>query len=244
MSASLKRLFEMAVGRGVAVVTGNTPNAVIEQQKEVAENGVAPMDLDNAVPLTDSTNSASTLLSQTLGIHADTPALAPFLRTSQRKRCINVHDENAIVDIGAQDLPSTANASNPALHPWRKIHQQRSRTDSSPETDDIIALSYELDASSLADADGLEAKDDKQQQVGTGKLVDTSTSNTRSRFHVTARLGISDWSMRIADGMSYPFIRAACLGGLMPSCSVDPSQGLTHRWMILVQAPAYVCCCV
>ena len=201
MSASLKRLFEIAVGRGVGVVARSEemdlPNSG-EQDWISAGLEAVPMDVDSGA-LQSESSSPSTLLSQTLGIHSDSPALAPFLRVTQRKRCINVYDDpNAVIDIndGVMDLTEPP----PKIYqPWRKAYHQRSLLDSSAGSDDIIALSSELCIQELSG-------DDKTQETINERTATTPSTSTRSRFHITARLGISDWSLRISDSTSAQYI--------------------------------------
>ncbi|KAH8108685.1 hypothetical protein DFH11DRAFT_1067346 [Phellopilus nigrolimitatus] len=50
------------------------------------------------------------------------------------------------------------------------------------------------------------------------------TVQRSSRFHMTARLAISDWSLRIPDGEVKKY---------------EMQAGATHKWMISVRAPSY-----
>ena len=241
MSASLKRLFEMAVGRGAGVVTSSGAEITMGQQELTTGSHTAPMEVDSVSSQIELSSSPSTLLSQTLGIHQDTPALAPFLRIAQRKRCVNIYDNaDAVIDIDGDGEYGSIDMSAAPRQPWRKAYHQRSLLDTAPGADDIIALSYELDASDIADTGRSESKDGTgvQQETHTEKVVDENAS-TRSRFHVTARLGISDWSLRATDGTSCYQIEYSCLNN-KHTFFVDVNKGQTHRWMILVQAPTYV----
>jgi hypothetical protein len=119
---SLRRLFEIAVGStGTSLEIASTngtstaqPN-ICQEDSHVSER-VSPQ-ASASLPTLSSTH-----LSRTLGHHADSPALAPFLGRAAKRRGIVVHDENIPVDIdggGHSDLRRR----------WYKpfIHRSRAR---------------------------------------------------------------------------------------------------------------------
>jgi len=118
---SLRRLFEIAVGSTGSPLELASANGTSTTRPSVnqEENDVPERETSHAlvhIPL------SSTHLSRTLGHHADTPALAPFLGRAPKRRGITLHDENTPVDIddGGQTVVGRR---------WRKpfIHRSRAR---------------------------------------------------------------------------------------------------------------------
>lgn len=191
----LQRLFERAVGV-------NLPASLVSEEG-LGTAGAA------TIP--------STLLSRTLGLHADSPALAPFLGRTPKRRCIHAYEEDTDVDILSIDtaphrpFPSlesregvTRRTDVRGGHPWRMAFPHRNRA--RPELDLVV------DAPALVD-----------------KVADNTTTpaipgSTTSRFHITARVHITDRSLFISPGRRVDL-------------SISPSH--THRWMLSVTAPSY-----
>jgi hypothetical protein len=112
----------------------------------------------------------STHLSRTLGHHVDTPALAPFLGRAPKRRSIMTYDENAPVDIDGS--PHVI----PGRRRWRMSLTHRSRA--RPALDLMIPVDTPLPQST--------------------PHVAPVTQGTR--FHVVARVTISDRSLWIPIG--------------------------------------------
>ena len=112
----------------------------------------------------------STHLSRTLGHHVDTPALAPFLGRAPKRRSIITYDENAPVDIDRS--PHVI----PGRGRWRMPLTHRSRA--RPALDLMIPFDTPLPEST--------------------PHVTPVTSGTR--FHIVARITISDRSLWIPIG--------------------------------------------
>ena len=112
----------------------------------------------------------STHLSRTLGHHVDTPALAPFLGRAPKRRSITTYDENAPVDIDG-----SAHVT-PKRRRWRipLTHRSRAR----PSLDLIIPVDTPLPQLT--------------------PHVAPVTQGTR--FHIVARVKISDRSLWIPIG--------------------------------------------
>jgi hypothetical protein len=191
----LQRLFERAVGV-------NLPVSLISEEGEGATGAAA-------IP--------STLLSRTLGLHADSPALAPFLGRTPKRRCIHAYEEDTDVDILSIDTaarrPSSSFESREGVtkradegggHPWRMAFPHRNRA--RPELDLVV------DAPALVD------------NAADNTATPAIPGSTTSRFHITARVHITDRSLFISPS------RRVDLG-------IPPSH--THRWMLSVTAPSY-----
>ncbi|KAG2133346.1 hypothetical protein DEU56DRAFT_420724 [Suillus clintonianus] len=190
----LQRLFERAVGVNVP------PPLLLEEQEGAAGAATIP----------------STLLSRTLGLHVDSPALAQFLGRTPKRRCIHAYEEYTDVDILSIDTapvrPSPSLESQGVTrgvdkgdnHPWRMVFPHRNRA--RPELDLVV------DAPALVD-DGTETT-----------ATPAIPGSTTSRFHITARVHITDRSLFISPGRRVEL-------------SIPPSH--THRWMLSVTAPSY-----
>ncbi|KIK41923.1 hypothetical protein CY34DRAFT_805487 [Suillus luteus UH-Slu-Lm8-n1] len=191
----LQRLFERAVGV-------NLPASLISEEGQGAAGAAA-------IP--------STLLSRTLGLHADSPALAPFLGRTPKRRCIHAYEEDTDVDILSIDTaphrPSPSLESREGVtrgtdvrsgHPWRMAFPHRNRA--RPELDLVV------DAPALVD------------KVADNTAAPAIPGSTTSRFHNTARVHITDRSLFISPSRRLDL-------------SISPSH--THRWMLSVTAPSY-----
>jgi hypothetical protein len=168
----LQRLFERAVGV-------NLPASFISEEGEGATGAAA-------IP--------STLLSRTLGLHADSPALAPFLGRTPKRRCIHAYEEDTDVDILSIDTaarrPSSSFESREGVtkradegggHPWRMAFPHRNRA--RPELDLVV------DAPALVD------------NAADNTATPAIPGSTTSRFHITARVHITDRSLFISPSM-------------------------------------------
>jgi len=209
----LQRLFERAVGVNLSA------SLVSEEGQGAAGAATIP----------------STLLSRTLGLHADSPALAPFLGRTPKRRCIHAYEEDTDVDILSIDTaphrPSPSLESREGVtrrtdvrggHPWRMAFPHRNRA--RPELDLVV------DAPALVN------------EVADNTAAPAIPGSTTSRFHITARVHITDRSLFISPSMLtfcnilIKFDRIYV--GRRLDLSISPSH--THRWMLSVTAPSYV----
>ncbi|KAI5123449.1 hypothetical protein M0805_008821 [Coniferiporia weirii] len=190
MSASLRRLFEMAVGSYAGIVgTGEDE----EEEREEAAHMRAESEAEVRA-------AESTLITKTLGHHKDTPALAPFLGRAPKKRQIRAFENEDPIDV-------LSVGDDRASRGWTMCYQERSRV--SEKDEEEASLEDEAD-----DNDVLEnAVTQSMPHVQGG-----------SRFHVTARLAISDWSLRLSDGDVKKY---------------EAQGGATHKWMVSIKAPSY-----
>lgn len=156
----LRRLFERAVG-----VEGHVVSPPDADQLQFAPQ--------------DATTIPSTLLSRTLGLHADSPSLAPFLGRAPKRRYIHVHNEEQDVDIISIDgqqanvPPNSMEQRRPQFH-MNYPHRSAAR----PELDRTIEL--ETNATAKTEATDV-----------AGFLPNTLAS----RFHITARVRVEDRSL-------------------------------------------------
>ena len=166
---SLQRLFEIAVGSagsslGIASVndTSTIQPGVRQEENRIPEQ-------ETSQPSTPLTALSSTHLSRTLGHHAESPALAPFLGRAPKRRGITSHDENTPVDVGSGGKALVRQR-------WHKpfIHRSRARPS--------------LDGAIPAETPVLQCTPN----------VTPVTQGTR--FHIVARVTISDRSLWIPVG--------------------------------------------
>ncbi|KAG6331932.1 hypothetical protein ID866_7158 [Astraeus odoratus] len=187
----LRRLFERAVG--------------VESDFIAPLPHVAPPDVTQ-----DSAIVPSTLLSRTLGLHADSPSLALFLGRAPKRRCIHVYNEEEDIDIvGLADhtRPSDGGSSDAVSQSrpqFRMSYPHRSTA--------RAELNLVIDVEAKA-ATKTEASDD---------AANILSNAAASRFHITARVRVEDRSLYLTKE------RQAQLG-----C---PHQ---YRWMVAVTAPSY-----
>jgi hypothetical protein len=166
---SLRRLFEIAVGSTGTSLEIASADGTSTTQLNVNQD-------DSHIPERDSPQISaplptlsSTHLSRTLGHHADSPALAPFLGRAAKRRGIVVQDENTPVDIDGGDHVDHRRR-------WHKplIHRSRARP----------ALDVEVPAETPI-----------PQYARNVNPVAEGT-----RFHIVARVTISDRSLWIPIG--------------------------------------------
>ena len=167
---SLRRLFEIAVGGASSSLGITSTNASSTGQPGVGQEDVRSQEREipqdsTPIPL------SSTHLSRTLGHHAESPALAPFLGRASKRRGIMTHDENTPVDIDGGEEALVRRR-------WHKpfIHRSRAR----PSLDIAIASPAETPAPQCT------------------PNITPITQGTR--FHVVARVTISDRSLWIPVG--------------------------------------------
>ncbi|KAF9242670.1 hypothetical protein BU15DRAFT_60382 [Melanogaster broomeanus] len=158
-----------------------------------------------------STPTQSTLLSRTLGLHADSPALAQFLGRAPKRRCIHVYDEGQDVDILNVDrktsqhdeIVSEEGAKARTDFRMRYPHRNTARED----------LDLMVDVKTEGATEGVNV-------ISNAGAV--PANSTASRFHITARVRLEDRSLYLSD------TRRAEL--------TSPHQ---YRWMLVVTAPSY-----
>jgi hypothetical protein len=167
----LRRLFERAVG-----VDGNLP----------ASSSAHP----GAEALSQSSTPVpSTLLSRTLGLHADSPALAKFLGRAPKRRCIHIHDEDQDVDILNVDSEASRQGEIDSGEGeqlkkgfrMRYPHRSTAREGLDLVVDGSVAPGTEV-VNAISNAAVLPA------------------GSTPSRFHITARIRLEDRSLYLSDG--------------------------------------------
>ena len=159
---SLRRLFEIAVGDSSSIfpVSQSGPSPVADNAQFTEEDPVA---------------AEGTHLSRTLGLHKDTPALAPFLgRTAQRRR-INVTEQNKPVDID----------SNSAIL-WRMPFSHRNRARPELDINPIYGDALEEIGTPLT----------REEHVPQGDSLQLSST----RFHIVARVLVADRSRWLPPG--------------------------------------------
>ena len=172
----LKRLFELAVGGGQAVVPVLPP---MQTDINVPDPQVSP------APVTDAQDVPT--LTQTLGHHIDTPALAPFLGRESKRRSICVHDEEA--DVEVLNTEAIANSSS-----WRMHYTHRNTARAS--LDEVV----EPPETAI-----IEDVPRSPKSLAAVKLppLPSISGGVGSRFHITARVSTQDLSLWIPPSTLY-----------------------------------------
>ncbi|KAI0647961.1 hypothetical protein C8Q79DRAFT_906409 [Trametes meyenii] len=210
---SLRRLFEIAVGAGEKVVLqrpdpepapANARDGLEEALPSTSEIKEEVFLLENA--------AASVHVTKTLGYHADTPALAPFLGRAPKKRRINVRaNEDDFVNI---DDYGSGTGSRPK-RVWRKPYAHRNVA--RKELDEVVPLN---DPNKPTD----EAASEGPLPGGPSGELNTQALQALSgtRFHINARVQVADYSLFIPQKRR----------------PVDFPEH-THRWRLAVTSPSY-----
>lgn len=203
---SLRRIFEQAVGTSdenpfSASTKTNTASGLPKKgENEASASSDTPAHQDRSLPHT------STQLSRTLGHHKETPTLAPFLGRTSKRRDITLHHEELDIDIG-EFTSSTTDGTRQRL--WSMRYHGRSKARSELDEDPIEGLEMVPPVN-----DSLPAHPSSTE--GTGK------TSEGTRFHILARISISDRSQWIP-----------------PDHRPAEYPEHTHQWMISVDSPSY-----
>jgi hypothetical protein len=176
---SLKRLFEIAVGDA----HGTPSTQVVLGENKTVEGGCKPKEEEEHHHHTSVTH-----LTRTLGHHKDTPALAPFLGKVPKRRCILVEDVpgpvNIIIDDDGDD--ESVSLSKPA---WRMPFAHRNVANSAFEAQEKAVIPI------LTNEQG------HYPSVTKGSAHrENAVAEAGSRFHIVARIIVSDRSFWIPRG--------------------------------------------
>lgn len=202
---------------------------------------------------------AASYLTRTLGLHSDTPALAPFLGKEARRKEIKVWDTEEIVDIDGFDEVSGGDfakkrktggvdmdvdqppKSKPKVR-WRMPRLRRN--DTSPEyaatavnPKPIVSNQDANFTLPIIPGATTSLPELPASFTPSGDLVPTISS----RFHIAARVILADRSLWIAPGMRIFIVSfASCLSNFPAELRSEVNKDHTHKWMISVDSPSYV----
>ncbi|KAI0264001.1 hypothetical protein BC834DRAFT_885036 [Gloeopeniophorella convolvens] len=194
---SVRRLFEIAVGSVTSPLDIAASDHLPANYQSSSQGNTPSTERESSQPSpTPTTAHTSTHLSRTLGHHADTPALAQFLGRAPKRRGITIHDENTPVDIDGGLYAATRRR-------WHMPFTHRSRA--------RPALDIAVPAETLS------------QPPTTPNSTPAPSADTQgSRFHIVARVAVSDRSLWI------PIERR-------PASAPEH----THQWLLSIEAPTY-----
>ena len=166
----LRRLFERAVG-----VDGILPTPPVA-------HAASDVSLENLA------TAPSTLLSRTLGLHADSPALAQFLGRAPKRRCVHVYDEDQHVDI------TTLSSQADTLVP---------EDPTQPKNSNSFCMRYPHRNTARKDLDQVVDVDTGTETItadtaSTPAIITAGTAT--SRFHIIARVRLEDRSLFLKEG--------------------------------------------
>lgn len=217
----LRRLFELAVGGGrevVPLLSAKTQNTAPDK-----ENSAEEATLSALQPAQATSQAAPGHVTRTLGHHADSPALAPFLGRAPKQRVIHAYDEDQPVDIfgGAGTAQKKAH--------WRMPYPHRNRA--------RAALDEVVEPPALSAAPPAAAPPPEGQRAA------PHLRGPVSRFHMMARVSVQDRSLWI------PPSTCCCLWGVWNAerrlgRRMKSREDHTHRWRLEVSAPSYVSLCI
>ena len=176
---SLRRLFEIAVGKKTSLFPSPKPEPSSDQDSFTIKREEDPLGGD---PDTEGTH-----LSRTLGVHKETPALAALLGRRPARRQIRVFNEDELVDI------ENCDGSSGSSRRWKMTYSHRNLARPELEVDldltsDILSKPSPLIGNTESGGEyRCEAVPDA------GRFVST-------RFHITCRVMITDRSRWLLPG--------------------------------------------
>ncbi|KAH6913206.1 hypothetical protein BKA70DRAFT_1525269 [Coprinopsis sp. MPI-PUGE-AT-0042] len=200
----LQTLFERAVGVGGAPFL--SPVSALSEGREHSETQLEV----GVINRPEDEVHAPTALTQSLGIHGDTVALAPFLGKEAQRRKIKAYDEDVDVDSAMVEK-----AIKKGTKTWKMSFAQRNVAG---PPDDLPALTTLPSSGELHVQGGPNVQ---ESAVAKGPaLLDHLLSSSGSRFHFSVRVAIGDRSL------------------FMPTEErINPDH--THKWMITAESPSY-----
>ena len=188
---SLKTLFEIAVGAGDQVKLSSLakqaqPAAIVKTEPKEQQEVPSPAEVVQEERLSEPPAQSSAHVTRTLGYHADTPALAPFLGRAPKQRCINVRaNEDDLIDI-------ERDAGLPSRRTWRKPYTHRN-----------VARPILVEARLSMGRDASPAEESKTDDQHPGdasggivpKKIPVEHMLSMTRFHIAARVQVADYSL-------------------------------------------------
>ncbi|KAH9851828.1 hypothetical protein C2E23DRAFT_886352 [Lenzites betulinus] len=215
---SLRRLFELAVGAGDEVVIPArkvSPVAPVLPKTALHEVAPAPEAGHPDHAAQETLPRASAHVTKTLGYHADTPALAPFLGRAPKKRRINIR-ANQDEPVEIEDVHNASRLNGKQA--WRQAYSHRNIA--REELDEVVPLN-EL-PNSLVAAEKLPQEDGEQSEHLGSKGTSALQQLSGTRFHINARVNVADHSLF-----------------LQPNSRPTECPNHTHRWRLTVTSPSY-----
>ncbi|KAI1790156.1 hypothetical protein LXA43DRAFT_891478, partial [Ganoderma leucocontextum] len=222
---SLRRLFEIAVGAGdnvrllplpskQATPAPTAPKTDIEDEPNTLLPPAADMRIDSSG---SSTPQPTAHVTKTLGYHVDTPALAQFLGRTPKKRRINVRaNEDNTVDIEDPSAGSGLQRRNM----WRKLYTHRNAA--RKELDEVVPLSELRTNGTVKNTDEDKVQDPRAEDVSSKEKSHALQMLAGTRFHIAARVQVSDFSLYIP-----------------PNRRSADRPAHSYRWRLAVTSPSY-----
>jgi hypothetical protein len=185
---SLRRLFEIAVGKRTSLFPTPKPEPSSDQDTFTVEH--------KEHLIVGGPEPEGTHLSRTLGVHQETPALAAILGRRVARRQIRAFDEDEPVDIENNDDPPGTSRR------WKMKYSHRNvaRPELEVNLDATSVTWLEVSPLSPSTCDPEDGGNDRREVVPDIGMLDAT------RFHITCRIMVTDRSRWLSPGkLSHPF---------------------------------------
>ncbi|KAF8150646.1 hypothetical protein B0H34DRAFT_146939 [Crassisporium funariophilum] len=208
------------------VEVGLGPTGVLPGLRSIFQIAVgAPQSLEAEVEsnssdkalMEEQTATSANYLTQTLGLHEDTPALAQYLGKQAIRREIKVWEEDSEIDVTTLDRTTARDKRQSRKRLWKMPFAPRNVAGQSNAPSTL----KEIPEASVRTVH--ESYDSNRFDVVAPSSTDhRNTLSNQSRFHFVARIVIADRSLSIS-----------------PEQRLEQFRNHSHKWMISVDSPSY-----
>jgi hypothetical protein len=212
---------EELVGRCGRVVTGAEAERIRRYGTEASSRILLGMRSVIERGIGNAQSGDATLLTKTLGLHADSAALASFLGKYPKVHSIRVYEPEGDIDIDTVDHDLEAQQ----LLSMRQRKAPRTRRSNQTPFRDFTGV--DMDLTHITEHPDM-----------SGPPSQAPVRDTASRFHLKRRLIITDSSQFLSESACFRLTPFSFSLILNPEDRPHPEQ--THEWMITVSAPSYV----
>ncbi len=179
---------EPDIDTSTGVEVGLGPAGILPGLRSIFQMAVGPKPNQPADEMLNLVSLQPDHITKMLGLHEDTPALAPFLGKSPIRRGIKVYGQDDITDVDGLQFSDMSHQRRLPLRPRNTRH--------------ILEWEQELQVNSVSD----HAISQENTPVVSHSSTSTTTflDATRSRFHFNTRTVVTDRSLWIPPGSYSP----------------------------------------